>query len=82
MFYAIKSMYSVTKCVFKFGQKLPELFQTYTWIKHGAPSSVTLFVVFMDEFIDIVREKCVEDGIIENIHINFMLTTRLIVSSA
>ena len=69
MFYAIKSMYSVTKCVLKTGEKLSEIFQTHTGIKQGAPSSVTLFLIFMDGFIAVLREKCVEETIIENLHI-------------
>ena len=39
----IKSMYMVTKCVLKSGQKCSGIFQTYSSIKQGAPSSVIVF---------------------------------------
>ena len=69
LFYAIKTMYSATKCVIKSGKKLSDVFLTHSGIKQGAPSSVILFIIFMDEFIDIVREKCIREQVIEMLHI-------------
>ena len=69
MFYAIKSMYSVTKCILKMGVKFSDVFYTHTGIKQGAPSSVTLFLIFMDEFISLLREKCIDENVIGNLHI-------------
>ena len=69
LFNAIKAMYSCTKCIIKVGNKLSDVFQTYSGIKQGAPSSVILFVIFMDGFIDVVREKCIREQVIELLHI-------------
>ena len=69
LFYAIKAMYSTTKCIIKSGKKLSDVFLTHSGIKQGAPSSVILFIIFMDEFIDIVRGRCVREKIIESLHI-------------
>ena len=69
LFYAIKAMYSMTRCIIKSGKKLSEVFITHSGIKQGAPSSVILFIIFMDEFIDIIRDTCVREQIIEVLHI-------------
>ena len=66
---AIKAMYSVTKCSVKVGNKLSEVFNSYSGIKQGAPSSVILFIIFMDGFIDIVRQKCVKEPILDLLHL-------------
>ena len=69
MFYAIKAMYSTTRCIVKAGHKLSDIFITHSGIKQGAPSSVILFVIFMDEFIDIMRDKCIRENVIGMLHI-------------
>jgi hypothetical protein len=48
---------------------LSDVFLTHSGIKQGAPSSVILFIIFMDEFIDIVRDKCVRESVIGILHI-------------
>ena len=69
MFLAIKAMYSVSKCIIKSGHKLSDIFLTHSGIKQGAPSSVILFIIFMDDFIDIVRNKCLREPVIGVLHI-------------
>ena len=69
MLHAIKAMYASTKCVIKSGNKLSNIFSTYSDIKQGAPSSVILFIIFMDELIDIMHEKCTRENIIGTLHI-------------
>ena len=69
LFFAIKAMYSTTRCIIKSGKKLSDVFLTHSGIKQGAPSSVVLFIIFMDEFVDIVRNKCVREKVTELIHI-------------
>ena len=63
LFYAIKSMYMMTKCLLKSGQKFSDIFQTYSGIKQGAPS-VVLFLIFMYDFNTIMQEKCINENII------------------
>ena len=81
MFYAIKSVYSVTKCVLKAGDKLSEIFRTYTGIKQGAPSSVILFLIFMDEFIVLLREKCIAENVIGTLHILLHADDTVVIST-
>ncbi len=69
IFYAIKAMYTTTRCIVKSGRKLSDIFSTHTGIKQGAPSSVILFIIFMDEFIDIMRNKCISENVIGMLHI-------------
>ena len=65
---AIKASYKVTKCVLKGFGKLSDVFTTFSGIKQGAPSSVILFIVFMDEIVDVLKEKCADEFIILNLH--------------
>ena len=69
LFYAIKAMYTTTRCITKSGKKLSDIFLTHSGIKQGAPSSVILFVIFMDEFIDVVRDKCIKENVLDVLHI-------------
>ena len=48
--------------------KLSDVFHTFTGIKQGAPSSVILFILFMDDVIDTLKEKCINEFIINNLH--------------
>ena len=43
-------------------------FHTFSGIKQGAPSSVVLFIIFMDDVIDTLKQKCVNELIIDNLH--------------
>ena len=68
LFYAIKSIYSVTRCVLKSFGKLSEVFETHTGIKQGASSSVILFIIFMDDIIDTLKENCLIEPILKDLH--------------
>ena len=50
------------------GKKLNDIFMTYTGIKQGAPSSEFLSILFMDQFIDILRSKCIEENLLGELH--------------
>ena len=68
MLEALKGMYSCTRCVLKNAGKLSDVFFTYSGIKQGAPSSVILFIIFMDSVINILKEKCANEFIINSVH--------------
>ncbi len=68
LFYALKSIYSVTRCVLKSFGKLSDVFETHTGIKQGASSSVILFIIFMDDIIDTLKEKCLIEPILKDLH--------------
>ena len=57
------------------------MFQTYSGIKQGASSPVILFITFMDEVIDILKEKCVDEPIINNLHCLLLADDTLVLST-
>ena len=65
---AIKATYKSTRCVLKGFRKLSDVFQTHSGIKQGAPSSVILFIIIMDDVIDNLKNKYVDESIIKNLH--------------
>ena len=81
IFYAIKSMYSVTRCVLKSGQKLSGIFTTHSGTKQGGPSSVILFIIFMDQFIDDLQKNCIKENILGLLHILLHADDTIIVSA-
>ena len=68
MFCSLACMYSTTKCVLKGFGKLSEVFQTYTGIRQGAPSSVILFIVFLDDIISRLKDRCDPEPILRDLH--------------
>ena len=81
MFCSLVCMYSVTRCVLKGFGKLSDVFQTYTGIRQGAPSSVILFIVFLDDIIDVLKEKCDPEPILRDLHCLLHADDTLIVST-
>ena len=61
-------MYLVTKCVLKSFNKLSEVFNTHTGTKQGAPSSVVLFIIFMDDAINLLKTKCINEEVLQDLH--------------
>ena len=68
IFNSLKSIYSVTRCVLKGFGKLSEVFETFTGIKQGASSSVILFIVFLDDIIDHLKQHCIVEPILNDLH--------------
>ena len=66
---AIKATYRVTRCILKSCGKLSDVFHTYSGIKQGAPSSVILFIIFMDDVIEVIKQKCINEAVINNLHV-------------
>ena len=63
-------MYSVMKCMMKSGfLSFLKNFFTHTGIKQGAPYSVILFLIFMDDCIVKMLEKCIDEVVIANLHV-------------
>ena len=68
MLNALMRMYSCTRCILKGFGKQSEVFQMYTGIKQGASSSVILFITFLDDIIDSLKEKCPAEPLINDLH--------------
>ena len=57
MLQALKRLYSGTRCMLSLGREKSDPFQTYTGIRQGAPSSVFLFILFIDDLIEVYRRS-------------------------
>ena len=81
MLESLKSWYSTTRCILKCFGKVSDVFQTYTGIKQGASSSVILFIAFMDEVIDVLKERCVDEPITHKLHCLLHADDKLVLST-
>ena len=81
MLAALISMYSVTRCVLRGFGKISEIFETFTGIKQGASSSMILFIVFLDDIIDDLKEKCAIEPVILDLHCLLHADDTLLIST-
>ena len=65
---ALKRVYTLTTCVIGDAINGYEEFRTTSGIRQGASSSVLLFILFMDNLIAFLQEKCVEEPLIGTMH--------------
>ena len=56
------------RCILKSFGKISDVFRTFSGIKQGAPSSVILFIIFMDDVIVSLKDKCINEFLIGNLH--------------
>ena len=68
MLQVIKRLYMCTICVLNYGKDFSKEFQTYSGIRQGAASSVLLFIAFIDDLVDYLKEHCPEEPILESLH--------------
>ena len=68
MLQALKRVYRFTSCVIGAGASASEEFRTHSSIRQGAPSSVLLFIFFMDELVAHLQQVCIEEPLIKAMH--------------
>ena len=68
MLQALKRIYLHTSCIIGRAANASGEFRTYSGIRQGAPSSVLLFICFMDELFDFLVRHCVAEPILNIIH--------------
>ena len=68
MLQALKRIYLHTTCIIGKAANASEEFRTYSGIRQGAPSSVLLFICFMDELFSFLETHCVAEPILNMIH--------------
>ena len=68
MLQALKRLYTFTFCILSDGSESSDEFRTYSGIRQGAPSSVFLFIIFIDGLISYLKVHCIEEPIIGIIH--------------
>ena len=65
MLQALKRVYSFTVGA---AENASNEFRTYSGIRQGAPSSVLLFIFFMDELVAHLQRHCVEEPLLNVLH--------------
>ena len=68
MLSVLKMIYSNTTCILSFFGETSQLINMYTGIRQGAPSSVLLFLIFIDDLILYLKSKCSIELIIHDMH--------------
>lgn len=68
MLAALKLIYSNTACILSFFGETSELLNMFTGIRQGVPSSVLLFLVFIDDLISYLKRICTIEPIIHDMH--------------
>ena len=68
MLQALKHVYNFTTCIIGAAANASEEFRTYSGIRQGAPSSVLLFIFFMDELVAHLQRSCIEEPLIKAMH--------------
>ena len=59
MLNALKAIYTITSCVLVLGDKMSTEFCTTCGIRQGAPSSSNLFMLFVNDLIDYIQQRCI-----------------------
>ena len=68
MLQALKRLYTETYCILSHGKEYSEIFRTFTGIRQGASSSALLFITFIDDLVDYLKEHCQTEAILEDLH--------------
>ena len=68
MLNALKMLYMPTFCILNFYGQTSKRFETCSGIRQGAASSVFLFIVFINDLINYLKTKCIEEPLIGNMH--------------
>ena len=81
MLQALKRIYLYTTCIIGNASDASDEFRTYSGIRQGAPSSVLLFILFMDELISFLQRHCVEEPILNTMHCMLHADDTVIIST-
>ena len=77
MLYAIASMYTVTKFVLG-----TTVITATLGVKQGSPSSCFLFIVFVDEFVRLVKGETPFDGMLQWLHLLVLMDDTVIMATS
>jgi len=81
MLNALKAIYTITSCVLVLGDKMSTAFCTTCGIRQGAPSSSNLFMLFVNDLIDYIQQRCINEPVIDNMHTLLHMDDTLILST-
>ena len=75
MLQAIKRLYSVTYCILSHGRDFSDKFQIFSGVRQGAASSALLFILYIDDLVNYLQQRCIEEPLIGIIHCHSTPTT-------
>ena len=82
MLNALKSIYSRTSCILSMKGKYSTAFPTESGIRQGAASSSLLFIAFINDLIDFIKENCDSEPLIDSLHCLLHADDTLIISTS
>lgn len=65
---ALKLLYMPTYCILSFYGQKSHRFETCTGIRQGASSSVFLFIIFINDLIVYLKDRCIAEPLIDTMH--------------
>ena len=68
MLAALKLLYMPTYCILSFYGQKSQRFETCTGIRQGASSSVFLFIIFINDLIEYLKDRCIAETLIDTMH--------------
>ena len=68
MLRALKRLYIRTFCILVYGKEYSDKFRTYSGIRQGAASSALLFIAFIDDLVDYLKERCPPEDMLDLLH--------------
>ena len=81
MLNALKALYTTTSCILTLSGKFSTAFCTTCGIRQGAPSSSFLFIAFIDDLINYIRDRCLREPLIDTMHALLHADDTLILST-
>ena len=81
MLQALKRLYTLTYCILNYGGEYSDMFRTFTGIRQGAASSALLFIVFINDLVHYLKEKCNPEPFLDDLHCLLHADDTLIVST-
>ena len=82
MLNALKSIYSHTSCILTLKGKYSAAFPTESGIRQGASSSSLLFIAFINDLVDFIRERCDPEPLLDSLHCLLHADDTLIISTS
>ena len=68
MLQALKRIYKFTYCVLSYGQDFSKKFRTFTGIRQGAASSALISILFIDDLVKYLEDRCSPEPILDTLH--------------
>ena len=68
MLQALKRLYLGTYCILTYGSEFSQRFRTYCGVRQGAASSALLFIGFINDIVDYLKQRCPPEPLLDDLH--------------